>query len=222
MNSKRLHTILIAALVLLFIGLLGGAYGVNKLLVSETDNLLVLKAKSQALTQEQTSLNKAKKDAQRYENLNKIAQAVVPQDKNQAEAVRQIVNIAAANGVTLAAINFPASTLGNLPGGATTPAAGAAPAASAAPAAAASAASSKTANLSQLTALKNIPGVYQLPITINNDSAHPVQYANFINFLNALEHNRRTSQVQTISIQPDSKNRGNITFSLTLNEYIKP
>lgn len=222
MSSKRLHTVLIALLVLLFIGLLGGAYGVNKLLVSETNNLLVLKAKNQALTQEQTSFNKAKKDAQRYENLNKIAQAVVPQDKNQAEAVRQIVNIAAKNNVTLAAINFPASTLGSLPNGTAAPAAGAAAAASAAPSAATSAASNKTASLSQLTALKNIPGVYQLPITINNDAAHSVQYANFISFLSDLEHNRRTSQVQTISIQPDAKNRGYITFSLTLNEYIKP
>jgi hypothetical protein len=221
MNSKRLHIVLIAILVLLFIGLLGGAYGVNKLLVSETNNLLVLKAKNQALTQEQISLNKAKKDAQRYENLNKIAQAVVPQDKNQAEAVRQIVNIAAKNNIMLAAINFPASTLGNLASGAAAPAAPAAPAASASPAPA-TAAASNTKNLSQLTALKNIPGVYQLPITINNDSNHPVQYAHFINFLSDLEHNRRTSQVQTISIQPAANNSDSIVFSLTLNEYIKP
>jgi hypothetical protein len=224
MSSKRLHTVLIATLVLLFVGLLGGAYGINKLLISEANKLLVLKAKSQALTQEQTSLNQAKKDIKRYDNLNKIAQAVVPQDKNQAEAVREIVNIAATNGVTLAAINFPASTLGNLPSGAAAPAASssASPGTSAAPAPAASTASNKTANLSQLTALKNIPGVYQLPITINNDSAHPVPYDRFSSFLSDLEHNRRTSQVQTISIQPDSKNRGYITFSLTLSEYIKP
>lgn len=224
MSSKRLHTVLIGVLAVLFVALLGGVYGVNKLLASEADNLVVLKAKNQALAQEKTSLDKAKKDAERYENLNKIAQAVVPQDKSQAEAVRQIVKIADDNNVTLAAINFPASTLGNLPSGAAAPAASsgaASPAPAAAPAAAAET-NNKTANLSQLTALKNIPGVYQLPITINNDSAHPVQYANFINFLRDLEHNRRTSQVQTISIQPDSKNRGNITFSLTLHEYIKP
>lgn len=223
MSSKQLHTVLIVTLVLLFVGLLGGAYAVNKLLTSEANNLVVLKAKNQALTQEQASLNKAKQDAQRYNNLNKIAQAVVPQDKNQAEAVREIVNIASANDITLAAINFPASTLGNLPNGAAVPAAGST-AASPAPSAAttAPAANTKTANLSQLTALKNIPGVYQLPITINNDAAHPVLYGNFINFLSDLEHNRRTSQVQTISIQPVADNRGAITFSLTLNEYIKP
>ena len=218
MSSKRLHTALIIALVLLFMGLVGGAYQVNKLLISESDNLVVLKAKSQALDQEQVTLNKAKDDIKRYDNLNQIAQAVVPQDKNQAEAVRQIVNIAAKNGVTLAAINFPASTLGNLPNGA-------APATASSPAtqtAASSVASAKTANLSQLTPLKNIPGVYQLPITINNDMNHPVRYANFINFLNDLEHNRRTSQVQTITIQPAATDRGSIIFNITLNEYIKP
>lgn len=220
MSSKRLHALLIAVLVLLFASLLGGAYGVNKLLTSEAEKLVVLKARNQALTQEQTSLNKAKKDALRYENLNKIAQAVVPQDKNQAEAVREIVNIAAENNISLASINFPASTLGNLPNSTAASASSAAKPVSPAPAA--GAADSKAANLSQLTALKNIPGVYQLPITINNDATHPVSYANFINFLNDLEHNRRTSQVQTISIQPDAKSRGAITFSLTLNEYIKP
>jgi len=220
MSSKRLHTVLIITLALLFGGLLFGTYRINKLLVSESRELVELKAKSRALAQEQVILDEAKEDAKRYENLNQIAQAVVPQDKSQAEAVRQIVNIAAENGVTLASINFPASTLGNLPG--STAAAAPSPGVSSGTTPAASVANSKTANLSQLTALKNIPGVYQLPITISNDSTHPVRYGNFINFLSDLEHNRRTSQVQTISIQPDTKNPGLITFSLTLNKYIKP
>ncbi|HYH36467.1 MAG TPA: hypothetical protein VD706_03140 [Candidatus Saccharimonadales bacterium] len=224
MSSKRLHRVLTITLVLLSIGLIGGTYGVNKLLVSESDNLVVLKAKNQALDQEQVSLGKAKNDIKRYDNLNKIAQAVVPQDKDQAQTVRQIVNIAAKNGVTLASINFPVSTLGNLPSG-TAPASGttAAPAA-AAPAVTkpAAGAADKTANLSQLTPVKNIPGVYQLPITITNDAAHPVRYDNFINFLSDLEHNRRTSQVQTITIQPANSDRGAIIFNITLNGYIKP
>lgn len=221
MTSKRLHTVLIAVLVLLFAGLIGGAYGINKLLVSQSNKLLVAKAKDQALDQEQVSLNRAKKDIQKYNDLNKIAESVVPQDKNQAEAVREIVNIAASNGVTLASINFPASTLGNLPNG-TAPSASSSAAGAGTASPAAASANSKTASLSQLTPLKNIPGVYQLPITINNDANHPVEYDKFINFLSDLEHNRRTSQVQTITIQPAVTNRGAIVFSLTLNEYIKP
>lgn len=221
MTSKRLHTIFIAALILLFIGLVGGAYGINKLLTSQADKLTALKAKSLALNQEQLSLNRAKKDIKTYDNLNKIAKTVVPQDKNQAEAVREIVNIAADNNVPLAAISFPASTLGNLPNGTATPASGTATT-PASPGAAAGAANSKTTKLSQLTPLKNIPGVYQLPITINNDAAHPVRYGNLIEFLSELEHNRRTSQVQTITLQPATDDRSSITFSLTLSEYIKP
>jgi hypothetical protein len=217
MSSRRLHLILMGVLVLLFIGLLAGTYKVNKLLTSRADSLVALKARSQSLDEEQVILNKAQKDAARYEDLNKIAQAVVPQDKSQAEAVRQIVNIAADNGVTLASVTFPASTLGSLPGGSSV-----ATTAASVPAAQAKTGSSKGANLSQLTALKNIPGVYQLPITISNDQAHPVQYPNLINFLTALEHNRRTSQVQTISINPAAKNPNNLIFSITLSEYIKP
>lgn len=217
MTSKRFHTMLMAGLALLFLGLLGGTYATNKLLASQAYKLTALKAKSLALDQEQISLSQAKKDIQKYDSLDKIAQAVVPQDKNQAEAVRQIVNIAASNGITLAAIDFPASTLGSLPGGVSSQSSGASGSASAAPAP-----SSGAGNLSQLTPVRNIPGVYQLPITIKGDANHPVQYEKFISFLSDLEHNRRTAQVETITLQPSATNRDYVTFELTLSEYIKP
>ncbi len=214
MSSKRLHLILIGTLVVLFAALIGGTYGVNKLLTTEAGTLTAAKAKSQALDQEQVTLEQAKKDVKRYASLNQIAQSVVPQDKSQAEAVRQIVNLAAANGVTLTAINFPASTLGTLPNG--SPATGSSPTGSA------PSGSSNSGRLSQLTPVKNIPGVYQLPITISNDASHPVAYNRFISFLGDLEHNRRTAQVQTISIEPAPQNNSLVIFSLTVNEYIKP
>jgi hypothetical protein len=215
MSSKRLHLILLATVGLLFIGLIGGTYGINKLLGTKATQLTALKAKSLALASEQISLNEAKKDIAKYADLEKIAQAVVPEDKDQADAVREIVNIAAANDVSLAAITFPASTLGTSntgePG---VPVSAAAPP----PASAANQANA----LSQLTAVKNIPGVYQLLITINGDPNQSVPYSQFINFLSDLEHDRRTAQVNTITLQPDSNNPNNLTFALTLNEYIKP
>jgi hypothetical protein len=217
MSSRRLHTVLIAILILLFVGLIGGVYGVNKLLGSKADTLAAAKAKDQALDQEQVTLEKAKKDVQKYASLNQIVQAVVPQDKNQAEAVQQIVNLAGANGVTLTAINFPASSLGALPGSSASSSSS-----SSGTAPSSSASGGKSGKLSQLTPVKNIPGIYQLPITISNDTAHPVSYNRFIGFLDDLEHNRRTAQVQTISIEPDTSNPSLIVFSLTLNEYTKP
>jgi hypothetical protein len=220
MSSKRLYFTLIGIIGLLFVGLVAGAYETNNLLTTRATKLTALKAKSQALTQEQASLTKAKKDLASYKELQEIAQSVVPEDKNQAEAVREIVNIAAANNVSLSAINFPASTLG-------TTAITGTNSSSTAPTPAASAATSnpnsKANGLSQLQLVKNIPGVYQLTITIVGDPNKPVPYNKFISFLSALEHNRRTAQVSTINIQPvASTDPDDLTFTLSLNEYIKP
>jgi hypothetical protein len=213
--SKRLNLALIGVIGLLLAGLAGGAYGANTLLSSKADKLTNLKAKSLALAQEQLSLVNAKKDVKTYAGLEQIARAVVPEDKDQAEAAREIVNIAAANGVSLAAINFPASTLGTSSSGnaaaTTVPSAGTAPNAN-----------SSINKLSQLLPVKNIAGVYDLQITVKSDPNQPVQYNAFIGFLSALEHNRRTAQISAITLQPNSANPSLLTFSLTLNEYIKP
>lgn len=216
MSSKRLHLIMLAAICLLFIGLAGGVYGINKLLSAEADKLLALKAKGAALQQQRVSLTKAKKDIRTYADLEKVTRAIVPEDKSQALAVREIVKIADASGITLAAISFPASTLGNTASGTPAPA----PSPGATPAAGAG--SSKAGALSQLLPVKNIAGVYLLPITVAGDSHKPVPYNKFISFLSDLEHNRRTAQVSTINITPDITNRNLVSFTLVLNEYIKP
>src|SRR5258708_7052864 len=112
MTGKRLYYVFIGLIILLFAGLLAGTYGTSQLLGKQAGRLTNLKAKNLALNQEQLTLNRAKADVQKYANLEQIAQQVVPEDKDQAEAVREITNIASQNGVDLAAINFPASTLG--------------------------------------------------------------------------------------------------------------
>lgn len=215
MTAKRLYFGLLAIVGLLIVGLVGGVYGTNQLLSSEANTLTGLKAKSQALTQQQEGLASAKKDVQKYASLEAIAEAVVPQDKNQAEAVRELVNIAAANNVSLGAITFPSSTLGTTTTGTATTGTAATPAPVAAP-------NSSTNTLSQLLPATGIPGVYQLTITVTSDSNNPVQYSSFINFLAALEQNRRTAQVTSISLTPTADNPNYLTFTLSLNEYIKP
>lgn len=217
MTAKQVHLVLVGTITLLCLGLVGGAYGANKLLSAEATKLVALKAESQALGQEQISLKKAKKDVQKYAELDKIAKAVVPEDKNQAEAVREIVNIAEANNISLASITFPASTLGN--GAKSTSSSGVA----AAPAPSASNSPNSKANaLSQLLPVKSIAGIYQLQISVTSDPNQPVRYEKFIDFLAALEHNRRTAQVANISLTPNAKDGDFLSFALTLNEYIKP
>jgi hypothetical protein len=212
MNSKRLYFIFLGTICLLVIGLIAGAYGTNSLLTGKANTLLGLKAKSTALDKQQQSLIKAKRDIASYADLEKITKSVVPQEKNQAAAVREIVNIAANRKITLTSFSFPGSTLGNgvvVPGGAATatPSGGA---------------GSKSGTLSQLTPVKNIPGVYQFIITVQNDSTHEISYDQFVSFLSDLEHNRHTAQVSTISLTPDTRDRNSIQFNLSLVEYVKP
>ncbi len=200
MTSKHLYYGMLSVIGLLIIGLLIGAYGAVRLLQNQSQQLVSNRLQTDVLSQEQDQLVQAKQDIKKYQSLATITQSIVPQDKDQAETVLQVVNIASENGVTLGSITFPSSTLG-LSG---------------------QSASTSTVNLSQLTPVKGIPGVYDLQLTIESDSSNPVPYNNFINFLTGLENNRRTALLSDVSIQPNQANRNDVAFTLTLNEYIKP
>ena len=211
MTSKKFFFLQMGIISLLFILLIASTLVITNLLKSKSNDLVALKAKSGALDLQKEALAKAKKDIQAYDELYKIAKTIVPEDKSQAEAVRQIVKIAQINGVNLATINFPASTLGNGissvngSGSATTPVP-----------------QTNKKSLSQLQPVKSIPGVYLMQMTVKSDVNKPVPYSKFIDFLTGLESNRRTAQVSNISIQPDANNKNNISFTLTINQYIKP
>ena len=204
LNSLLVHRLLLALVALLVLGALGGSYEIIGQLGNKSDTLTGLKAKHQALEQEQAYLIAAKKEIKQYSGLKQIAETIVPQDKDQAQTVREIVTLAQANNITLTGITFPSSTLGNT-----------------AVAGRPGAAATNTISLSQLTAVKGIPGVYVLPIqVVNSQQQNAVSYSSFYSFLTSLEQNRRTSLITGLNIQPISN--GQINFSLTINEYIKP
>ena len=195
-----MNLILIACTILLGVGLLASGVFANKLLTQKSAELSKLKAKSQVISDLQIALKKDKADIVKYKELNDIARAVVPQDKNQAQTIGEIVKMANDSGINkLTSITFPASTLGS--GGAV---------------------KAEPGTLTQVTPVKGISGVYILPITISQDASHTVEYKQFIAFLRKLENNRRTAQVASISIQPDVKDPNLISFNLVVNEYIKP
>ena len=219
MTPRRLYFGLIGLICLLFIGLLVGASGINSMLSSRASTLTSLKAKNAALNQEQSGLAIAQKQIKKYAGVQQIAEAVVPEDKDQAEAVREIVNIASASGVRLSTINFPASSLGSTSSGAT----GGSVGSSSTPVSIGQVKiNPKSGNLSQLQPIKNIPGVYVLQLTVQSDANNPVSYTSFIKFLTALEYNRRTAQITSITLEPNQDNSNLLSFSLIINEYIKP
>lgn len=200
MKSKQLFFLLVACIVLLGAGFVGVAYEANAVLGQQATTLSKLKADSQVNDDLQTTLNKDKADIAKYSQLNQIAETIVPQDKDQAEAVREIVNLAAQSGIgKLSSITFPASTLGSAVPGTTV-----------------------NSNLTQLTPVTGIPGVYNLQITVTQAATDEVPYSAFTTFLGKLEQNRRTAQVSSITVQPDPKAPSKVAFTLVINGYVKP
>jgi hypothetical protein len=196
MNAKRTYFLLIGCICLALAVLFGGVYGATTLLQQSAKQLVDAKTHNAILAEKQTQLTKAKADIVKYQSLGDIAKNIVPQDKDQAETVREIVTVAGNTGLKLGSITFPASTLGGTGAAAAKP--------------------------SQLVPVKNISGVYSLDITVQADTASPITFSRFVSFLDALEHNRRTALVKGVSITPDAANPSLLTFTLNISEYVKP
>lgn len=194
MNAKRLNAVLMVVVGLAILALIGCAYGADVVLSNQSKRLADAKLQSLVLGEKQQQLSKARADIAKYQSLADIAKTIVPQDKDQAQTVREIVRIAETNGIKLGAITFPTSTLGG----------------------------KTSASQSQLKAVKNIPGVYSLDIAIQSDASSPASYSSFLSFLDALEHNRRTALVNGITLQPLVSDPGRLTFTLNVSEYVKP
>jgi hypothetical protein len=199
MKSKYVYYLMLSGIAVFVIALVGGAYGADKLLTTSSNQLMHNRLQVQVLAAQQSQLAQAKQEVTKYQGLATIAQSVVPQDKDQAETVRQVVSIAKANNIALSSITFAASTLGTTTTG-----------------------PSPNQNLSQLAPVPGIPGVYDMEITVGSDSNTPITYGQLIGFLSALEHNRRTALVNSLTLQPNQKDRSTLSFTLTLEEYIKP
>ncbi len=202
MNSKRVYFFMIGVTSILSIGIIVAATIGDNMLQQRSAKLVSLKLDNAVLDEQQVSLAKAKKDVAKYSELQKEAKIIVPQDKDQAEAVREIVKIAGDNKIKLSAITFPASTLGSSSSGAPT--------------------TTPKKTITQVQPVKGIPGVYNMQITIQQDAGSPISYGQLISFLSNLEQNRRTAQVANVTIQPNPQNPDSITFSLVVQAYIKP
>jgi len=205
MTSKKLAIILASAVGLVCLLILGGAYEINTLLQSRSQALSVLKSTSASLNDKQLQALRNKQDLKTYADLNTIAQSIVPQDKSSDVVVRQIINLAQASGIgsLKGGITLPSSTLGGT--GTSSPTA--------------DNPNSSTNSLTQLSKVPGLSGVYDLPITVQQND--PVRYSAFLTFLSKLQQNRRTASISSVNVQPSTA--GNtVTFSLTIDEYIKP
>ncbi len=216
MSNQRLRIVLLALLsfismTLVVISLVSGTF-----LAQKSKNLVDLKLQSKTVDAQLSNLSQSKKEVQQYAYFNDIAKTVLPTDKDQAQAVLDIFQLAASSGIAIASISFPASTLGVK---STTPSAGNAAIAPA------------QSIISQAKPVEGIPGLYGIELTINPETGpsvpvgQKVTYGKLLDFLNRIEHNRRTAQITQVNIQPLGADSGAgqfINFTLTINIFIKP
>ena len=216
MDSKTIRLVLMGSLALLSIAFFATAFLGLSALSGKSDSLVKLKSQSQNADNRLNNLEQAKKEVDKYNYFKDVAKTVIPSEKNQAEAVLEIYQMAQQSGISIQNITFPASTLGQSVG---IPAAGA-------PTDATSAAAAQTA-ITQAKPVPGIAGLYSLELTITPDSgkdvppSQQVTFPKMLDFLKHIENNRHTAQITQVGIQPATDSQ-TLSFTLTINIFIKP
>lgn len=220
MDSKRLRLVL---QILLGVGAIFFVIFIvtgSSLLNSKSEEVIKLKLKDKTAEAQLSSLAGAKKDLETYGYFKDIARSVIPNDKNQAQAVLDIFQLANEAGLSISSVTFPTSSLGTSASKST----------DSSTQTDAKAASNKTV-LSQAKPVEGIPGLYSIELTISSETGTQVPadkqatYLKLLNFLKKLENNRRTAQITQVNIQPASDEAGpsgTVNFTLTINIFIKP
>jgi len=210
MNSKQTFFGLLGALALLVIVSAGLLYFGLGELQKKGDELTQLKLKQAVMDNRKQNLVSAKRDIKEYKPLEQISKSIVPQEKDQARTVREIYAISDEAGVSLESIQFPSSALGEAKKKSKSKKTSKKPTALVDP------------NTTQLVEVEGAKNLYAMEIKVQSNRSQPVPYSRLVRFLTLLENNRRTAHVTNISIQPSDDNRNFVTFSLTLNLYVKP
>jgi ABC-type transport system involved in multi-copper enzyme maturation permease subunit len=216
MNSKKFRLILIGIFALSVIGFAGTCFLGLSLLKSKSAQMVDLKLKNKTAEAQLSNLEISKQDIEKYSYFKEVAKTVIPDDKDQAQAVLEIFQMAQASGIGIQSITFPSSNLG---------AKTVAPSATAGSTAPAAVDSAPTKAISQAAPVSGIPGLYSVQLTISPLSgsqlppSQQVTYAKMLDFLSRIENNRRTAQITQVNIQPG--NGQQLNFSLTVNIFIK-
>jgi hypothetical protein len=215
-SSKQLRLglfVLLGLSVVLFVAVT--VLGLSKL-SKKSQQVIDLKIQSKTLDNELLSLASAKKQVATYSYFNDVAKTVIPNDKDQAQAVVDILNLADSSGIQIQSVTFPSSSLGvtSLTTSGTS-----------------SSSSATKSVVSQAKPVTGISGLYALPLSVTPQSGDQIPasrkstYPKLLSFLSKIESNRRTAQIDQVNIQPlenSSGPTGELNFSLTINIFIRP
>ncbi|HEX5448394.1 MAG TPA: hypothetical protein VFW90_04345 [Candidatus Saccharimonadales bacterium] len=207
LDSRTLRMALIGGILALGLAFFIIAFAGISALGNKSRQMVDLKVKNQTLENQLANLVQSKRQVEKYSYFKQVADSVIPNDKNQADAVVQIFNMANQSGIDIQSISFPSSSLGS--SGTTS----------------AASASAKSA-ISQAKSVPGFSGLYSLELTITPSSgkdvpaSKQVTFDKMISFLKKVEGNRRTAQITQVSIQPNSGDAG-FSFTLVINIFLR-
>ncbi len=214
MNAKKFFYVCLSIVTLLVLLLGGSIYYMNVFLEKSSKSLVQAKLESRVNEEREKYFLQAKKDLLKYDDISVTLKKVLPKDKDQAIAVAEIGRIADESGISVKQISFPSSNLGDKKAPASTPTA-TDKNSSAKPAIV-------TPSVTQAKPVEGINGVLGIEVQVQfvSTKSNPISYAQFMNFLEKIEKNRRTMQVSSISITP--KENGQIDAAVAIRIFVKP
>lgn len=222
MSPKKFNYVMIGIVALLAVLAVVGVVMGSNMLTKKSAKLAELKLENKVLEEQKTDLIAAKASIEQYKELEKIAKQIVPQDKDQARAVREIVKIGNTAGINISSVSFPSSSLGGSAAPTTGSSGGSGSSGSSGSSGGSSSSSSaaKLPAISQAIPVPSIKGLYQLDVSVQISEG--VTYPKLLNFLQLLEANRRTAHVNSLVITPNSANRDLLSVNMTMKVYLKP
>jgi hypothetical protein len=213
LDSQRLRLLLLGGLAASVIAFLVIAFYGLSVLASTSKSMVDLKVQSQSADNKLSNLEQSKKQVEKYSYFKDVAKTVIPSDKDQAQAVLEIFQMANASGLAIQSVTFPTSTLGLR----TTPTTQTD----------ATSSSSSQSAITQAKPVSGIPGLYSLELIITPQTGvdvpadKQITYAKMLDFLSRIENNRHTAQITQVDIKPAAAVK-TLSFTLTINIFIKP
>ncbi len=201
MNSKKVFITLIVIIVLLVIATAGVFYGANILLKKSSTKLSQLKIENAVIEQNEKVYQKAKNDLIKYQDLKVAVNEALPKEKDQAKALKELIQIGNTTGVKIEKIEFTDSTLGDKAKTTTSP----------------TAAGTAITQAKPISGISGVQGI-EMKITLAGPNSNTaINYNSFIEFLDLVSNNRRSMQISNLNIQPNLKKA-----DVTINIFVKP
>jgi hypothetical protein len=223
MTAKKLFKVLLGALLAVVAGSILMVWQAKNWLTGRSAVIITSKLDVAELESTYNQGLRARTELLTYNTLLSSVDDILPEDKDQVNALSQIIKISDEVGITINTISFPSSELGSAKPVAPKAVETTNDKPSEAPAVA-----TPTQAITQAKPVDGLPGIYALQVRLDGitqkGSVNGPTYDQVLSLLRAVERNQRTLQITSLGITPVKDSSGSTTYqvAITLNLFIKP